>query len=297
MKYLKFKEKRQFNEQVIKLVRESNIDKENKSKLIQDLQMCGSTLYFSKCMGCGTMYFNGFWACKNRFCAICSYKLHMARVAMVLEVLSALESYSLTHCVFTLRSHQNLKSMLRSMRKFLRALDNDKKIRAFRKESVLGEIRNIEVKRGLKGWHVHCHVLIVTKEKVNFFDLYFETWKRITKFEGSVFLKHVKNDINSVLEVTKYNMKIIDLNLLKQNEKLKQLCDLGFELLEDDYIAEMYYSLKNERLFSKTGIFRGVDEELFWEQGIKECKVCGLKDFEIIIEKYKDVFEFEVVDL
>ncbi len=297
MKYLVFKEKKELNKKIIEIVRSSNIDDCSKKKLLGYLNSCGNTVYLERCNICDTKYFAGFWSCRSRFCAVCSYKLHLSRFRKVIEVLEKLGDYKLSHLVLTLKSMDNLKMMLKRIRSCLRMLDKDNVFRRKKKTwGVMGEIRNVEVKYGRVGWHVHIHVLIVHENDVRMYEDYKEIWKRVTDGEGSVFIRNVKNNVVSVLEVTKYNMKILSKTFLDMMERVRYLKEY-FKFLDDDFFAEMYYSLKGQRLFSVTGIFRGVKDEMWDVILLRECKICGSKDFQLLIEKFQDVMDVELLEI
>lgn len=293
MKYLKFKEKKDINKKVIEAFRNSNLRKDDKEKILNMLGQCGESIYVSQCKQCNTKYFAGYWACKSRFCAVCSYKLHLSRFRQVVEVIEKECVEYISHLVFTVRSQSSLKDMLNHVKSCLRAMDNDKGYRKFKDRYILGQVRNIEVKYGRVGWHVHVHVLIAFKEDVRAYEFFRDIWKRLTRGKGSVFITRLKS-VKAVLECTKYNLKI--LNVIEINEKFKELRE-NFDFVDDDFLAEMYYVLKGCRLFSTTGIFRNVKDDVMDDLVIKECKVCGSTEFDLIVEKFNDVFDVELLDL
>lgn len=295
MKYLKFKEKIGKKAEVIDIIKKSSLVNEIKERLIYELRNCGETIYIQQCKRCNTKYFAGYFACQWRFCPVCSYKLHLNRFARILSVLDSLDVYFLTHAVFTLRSYESLKHMIKDVKKFLRAFRKDKKICDFFKRFVMGYYYNIEVKKGNVGWHVHVHYMVVTNEKKDFFDLFKEVWKRITKGEGSVYVRHVKNTVESVLETTKYSVKI-SYDIFSESEHI--VIDdeaMTIEVSLNDF-AEFFWATYKEKLFNVGGCFIGVDFESDLNY-IKECKVCGSNEFDLIIARFGEYLDFEVYDV
>jgi hypothetical protein len=111
---------------------------------------------------------------------------------------------------------------------------------------VLGGFGSYEVTNKGKGWHPHCHIIVVHQKRLNYAAMQRE-WERVTK--DSIFLnvqagRHPQAPEEDFMEVTKYAVKFGDLTP-EQN-------------------VHVYEVLRGQRLIFCFGEFRGVEipEEL-----------------------------------
>jgi len=170
----------------------------------------------------------------------------------------------------------DLVSMLDLMGEYWRSFYNGCKVfREWFKCRFLGGIRSIEIKRGSEGWHVHCHLLLITDKSFSR-DFYIlrDRWKKVTNGLGSVWIKKARN-YKVVVEVVKYITNI--------------------EKLDIDDLEHVYYAVKGRRLINTYGILRGIDKKIESELDscIDDdiefvCRVCGFSKYVLESMLFRD---------
>lgn len=238
--------------------------------LAKKLELCGIFINTIRCLRCDTRHFAGYQRCKNRFCLPCSHVRSMLYISRIVERMREIEGHRYYFLTLTLRDMENLSKMINMIREcWLRFYNTDKEIRKKFKQRFDGYIKSIEVKRGSGSgkWHVHIHMLLSQDENKEFEKDYYwikEGWKKVTKGEGSVFIKQAKGEVIDIaLELVKYILK-------------------PGEYKASDY-EEIIPALEGVRQISTGGIFRGMNKQVEYDMDHVEekkleqfiCSRCG----------------------
>lgn len=251
---------------------------------------CGSTVRLAECGGCEKRYYAGHYRCKQKFCPECEHRKSMVWMARIMKELQDLSEkdvkFNIHHGVLTIRSHDELRDMIRVLEQGWRHISNGVKSSRKRfKDRFIGGVRSLEVKLGKHGWHAHYHLLMLSStDYERDVDWLSEAWERGTKGHGKqVYIKTVSQNqvINAVLEVCKYIMKF----------------DVEYD---DEKLSEIVRALYRKRRVNTWGVLYGTRKKV--EEDIKEmdkkegnledflCTVCGSEKARIIIARFEDIY-------
>lgn len=261
------------------------------------IRLCGQYVCVAECWNCSTRHFAGFNKCRSRWCLPCQKVRSLLWLMKLFPVLYAevMRGSYLNLFTFTYRDQDDLFFMEKIMEKAWRSMFMDKSFRKIFKKRFVGWVRAVEVKLGDGSgiWHVHYHVLLVSREYGRDSDWIISAWKHFTDGEGSVDVKSVKlkdprkSLVKVILETVKYPFKF-PLDVCRQVEKL----DAAYEVLKD------------KRMISTGGVLRNLgvkDEEMSqWEEKKLErfvCSLCGCTQAElrsILYDSIKNDFLYDV---
>ena len=289
--YKKFKDLRYFSIKNIVPAFESAgyIDRASKIK------HCGDFTIISQCKNCGTNYFDGWYACRDRFCPLCQKKKSLQYVAKLMPILLDLskKGYFVNIVNFTIKDNNNLKYSLDLLYKAFRYIQHDNKyLRTEFNKRFVGGIRSLEIKKGKNSneWHPHFHCIVVKKDFSSDFEYLRDAWEKALSFVsgnttdklGSVWLHSVncnnrKELLKSIVESLKYVTKYDGDGKFENHT-------LSLSTLDASSIIELVESTQNVRSLSTWGLlynFKNDDVDNNIDNLItKICKVCNSDKFE-----------------
>lgn len=283
--------------------------KEQYHKYAEALAYCGTKKIIAQCQGCGELYFNGMYTCKNRYCPVCQRRKSLILFAKVFPKVKELikQGYYIQMMSFTVKDTKKLKDGLYLLKTAYRILAHDnKEYRSVYENKFIGGIKSLEVKRGKnsKEWHPHFHAIVVKKIPSRDRDWLNTAWEKIVR-------DLVNASITPIYEDRYYssNEKLGDIWVKSiQGTNETELVKSVYECIK--YIAKFSSNIENDleemvdnlyrvRQIESWGIFRGIEKDIIDLENkstfeLKEmvCKQCGSTAFAIYdgitLEELKD---------
>ena len=222
------------------------------TKTAASLASCGNYLHFREYFTVGKVRLHNATFCKQHLvCPLCAIRrgakalgAYLTRWQVIQQERPELRPYLLT---LTVKNGPDLEERQAHLTKSLRKLLD--KRRNFNAGSrghpwtelckAQGGVYTLELTNKGKGWHPHCHMIVLASSQPSQSDLSAE-WLRITGDSMIVDCRPITGDPSEgFMEVFKYAVKFSDLTL------------------EDNWHAAQI--LKGKRLLNSFGLFRGVD--------------------------------------
>ncbi len=243
--------------QVGQFIPESEYLRERRKKLGLRILECGEYLVFRQYFTVGLVRLHAAHFCKaHLLCPLCAIRRGAKALAAYMERFQVIQGkhpglkFSLV--TVTVKNGDDLAERMAHVKKAVKELLR-RRTRAntggrhqTEWAKVLGGFGSYEVTNKGKGWHPHCHIIVVHQKRLNYAAMQRE-WERVTK--DSIFLnvqagRHPQAPEQDFMEVTKYAVKFGDLTP-EQN-------------------VHVYETLQGQRLCFCFGEFRGVEipEEL-----------------------------------
>ena len=216
------------------------------------LASCGNYLHFREYFTVGKVRLHNATFCKQHLvCPLCAIRrgakalgAYLTRWQVIQQERPELRPYLLT---LTVKNGDDLEERQAHLTKSLRKLMDHRRNfnsgvpRAPWTElcKAQGGVYTLELTNKGKGWHPHCHMIVLASSQPSQSDLSAE-WLRITGDSMIVDCRPITGDPSEgFMEVFKYAVKFSDLTL------------------EDNWHAAQI--LKGKRLLNSFGLFRGVD--------------------------------------
>ena len=222
------------------------------TKTAASLASCGNYLHFREYFTVGKVRLHNATFCKQHLvCPLCAIRrgakalgAYLTRWQVIQQERPELRPYLLT---LTVKNGPDLEERQAHLTKSLRKLLD--KRRNFNAGSrghpwtelckAQGGVYTLELTNKGKGWHPHCHMIVLASSQPSQSDLSAE-WLRITGDSMIVDCRPITGDPSEgFMEVFKYAVKFSDLTL------------------EDNWHAAQI--LKGKRLLNSFGLFRGVE--------------------------------------
>lgn len=222
------------------------------TKTAASLASCGNYLHFREYFTVGKVRLHNATFCKQHLvCPLCAIRrgakalgAYLTRWQVIQQERPDLRPYLLT---LTVKNGPNLEERQAHLTKSLRKLmDRRRYFNAGTRGApytelckAQGAVYTLELTNKGKGWHPHCHMIVLASSQPSQSDLSVE-WLRITGDSMIVDCRPITGDPSEgFMEVFKYAVKFSDLTL------------------EDNWHAAQV--LKGKRLLNSFGLFRGVE--------------------------------------
>ena len=222
------------------------------TKTAASLASCGNYLHFREYFTVGKVRLHNATFCKQHLvCPLCAIRrgakalgAYLTRWQVIQQERPELRPYLLT---LTVKNGDDLEERQAHLTKSLRKLMDHRRNfnsgvpRAPWTElcKAQGGVYTLELTNKGKGWHPHCHMIVLASSQPSQSDLSAE-WLRITGDSMIVDCRPITGDPSEgFMEVFKYAVKFSDLTL------------------EDNWHAAQ--TLKGKRLLNSFGLFRGVE--------------------------------------
>ena len=216
------------------------------------LASCGNYLHFREYFTVGKVRLHNATFCKQHLvCPLCAIRrgakalgAYLTRWQVIQQERPELRPYLLT---LTVKNGDDLEERQAHLTKSLRKLmDRRRYFNAGTRGApytelckAQGAVYTLELTNKGKGWHPHCHMIVLASSQPSQSDLSAE-WLRITGDSMIVDCRPITGDPSEgFMEVFKYAVKFSDLTL------------------EDNWHAAQ--TLKGKRLLNSFGLFRGVE--------------------------------------
>ncbi|MFI8377183.1 protein rep [Pseudomonas helleri] len=222
------------------------------TKTAASLASCGNYLHFREYFTVGKVRLHNATFCKQHLvCPLCAIRrgakalgAYLTRWQVIQQERPELRPYLLT---LTVKNGDDLEERQAHLTKSLRKLmDRRRYFNAGTRGApytelckAQGAVYTLELTNKGKGWHPHCHMIVLASSQPSQSDLSAE-WLRITGDSMIVDCRPITGDPSEgFMEVFKYAVKFSDLTL------------------EDNWHAAQ--TLKGKRLLNSFGLFRGVE--------------------------------------
>ena len=222
------------------------------TKTAASLASCGNYLHFREYFTVGKVRLHNATFCKQHLvCPLCAIRrgakalgAYLTRWQVIQQERPELRPYLLT---LTVKNGDDLEERQAHLTKSLRKLmDRRRYFNAGTRGApytelckAQGAVYTLELTNKGKGWHPHCHMIVLASSQPSQSDLSAE-WLRITGDSMIVDCRPITGDPSEgFMEVFKYAVKFSDLTL------------------EDNWHAAQI--LKGKRLLNSFGLFRGVE--------------------------------------
>jgi hypothetical protein len=230
----------------------SELEREHYRLLWAKLRGCGEYLAFRHYYTVGSVRLHAANFCKvHLLCPLCAIRRGAKALEAYMERFEVIKAkfpglrFSLV--TVTVRNGDDLVERMAHVRKAVQRLlgrrrEGKKGLRVKSEwTKILGGFGSYEVTNKGKGWHPHCHIIVVHQKRLDYAAMQQE-WARVTG--DSIFLnvqpgRHPKAPEQDFMEVTKYAVKFSDLTP-EQN-------------------VYVYDTLRGQRLIFCFGEFRGVE--------------------------------------
>lgn len=215
------------------------------------LDSCGGWMKFHHYFTVGVVRLaEACWCRKHLICPLCAIRRGAKQLAAYLEryqiIMAQNPGLKTSMVTLTVKNGPDLKERLEHLMHGVKALNQRRRDflrgKGFTSEwsKVLGLVGTYEFTKKDKGWHPHCHMIVVHEFPIDVEALAAE-WKRITGDSWICDVRpllHPGEPAKDFVEVFKYAMKFGELTL------------------EDNYQA--FLILSGRRLIFSQGLFRGV---------------------------------------
>lgn len=286
MKYNDFLDKRRLNIcDIVPALQSAGFDKKAETIL-----SCGIRRYFGVCTQCGAVHFNGVYACKQRFCAICQKKRSLLWYMKMLPLFQyyMAKGNKIVFVTFTIKDTEKLADGLDYLQSGFRTMiSKTRNISEAFNYLFLGGVRSIEIKRGANSglWHPHMHCLFIKRNNNPFkddFNFLRSAWKSS--------LNRVHGEINNWGSVDFKAIKVLQDGCKAICECFKYATKFDWNTSNQD-ISELVKSLQGRHLIVPFGEVRKVLSESAIEHDLilpytqlkkQFCAVCGNDTFDEI---------------
>lgn len=273
------------------------------SKKADCISNCGEFKRLAMCNDCGTLYFNGFASCKDRFCPLCQKKKSLLWQVKVTPIFMDYvnKGHYLCMVTFTIKNTKTLKDGIKIMREAWRYMTHENKIyRAFWDEAFIGGVRTLEVKlSNKKEWHPHFHMLAIKdKYRYDYLDI-MRMWDDSVRYVATKYgIYDIETDFDDNLD---YKYGSVEMHTIGKNRKYKVQESVRetfkyitkFDWWAVDKVKELIEGLYRVVSISAWGCLYDIKKKVEAEEDMdlteveqRYCTMCGSQSFDTNTFKY-----------